>query len=201
MTDTSWARQVIANDLSASAAEVMRKNVEINGLGEQGEGPHAKRAKVQVNEGDAWWVCYHIGETKYLTPRSTLMYNHRTEKNRVDVVDLDPYGTAAPFIDAAVQSVNDGGEIDVLYFNFCLRISVGLLCVTCTDLSVLATTNYPEKWCVTLNLLFPNISRRGPQLFKLRWNTPQSWILSRGRKPGSLSTKTIYSDLFCRHCD
>lgn len=23
----------------------------------------------------------------------------------------------------------------------------GLLCVTCTDLSVLATTNYPEKWC------------------------------------------------------
>ena len=29
------------------------------------------------------------------------MYNHRT---RVDVVDLDPYGTAAPFIDAAVPS-------------------------------------------------------------------------------------------------
>ena len=37
------------------------------------------------------------------------MYNHREEKRRVDVVDLDPYGTAAPFIDAAVQSVNDGG--------------------------------------------------------------------------------------------
>jgi len=37
------------------------------------------------------------------------MYSHREEKRRVDVVDLDPYGTAAPFIDAAVQSVNDGG--------------------------------------------------------------------------------------------
>ena len=37
------------------------------------------------------------------------MYNHRAERNRVDVVDLDPYGTAAPFIDAAVQCVNDGG--------------------------------------------------------------------------------------------
>jgi len=48
---------------------------------------------------------------------------------RVDVVDLDPYGTAAPFIDAAVQAVNSGG----------------LLCVTCTDMSVLATTNYSEK--------------------------------------------------------
>ena len=58
----------------------------------------------------------------------------------MDVVDLDPYGTAAPFIDAAVQSVND----------------TGLLCVTCTDLSVLATTNYPEKWCV---YILPRMSR------------------------------------------
>jgi tRNA (guanine26-N2/guanine27-N2)-dimethyltransferase len=58
-----------------------------------------------------------------------LMYSHSPERNRVDVVDLDPYGTAAPFIDAAVQCITDGG----------------LLCVTCTDLSVLATNNYPEK--------------------------------------------------------
>lgn len=41
---------------------------------------------------------------------SSLMYNHREEKNRVDVVDLDPYGTAAPFIDAAVQCVKDEGQ-------------------------------------------------------------------------------------------
>ena len=45
-----------------------------------------------------------------LTCCSALMYNHRTDKARVDVVDLDPYGTAAPFIDAAVQCVNDGGN-------------------------------------------------------------------------------------------
>jgi tRNA (guanine26-N2/guanine27-N2)-dimethyltransferase len=37
------------------------------------------------------------------------MYSHREDKNRVDVVDLDPYGTASPFIDAAVQCVKDGG--------------------------------------------------------------------------------------------
>ena len=40
---------------------------------------------------------------------SALMYNHRAERNRVDVVDLDPYGTAAPFVDASVQCVSDGG--------------------------------------------------------------------------------------------
>lgn len=37
------------------------------------------------------------------------MYSHRREQLRVDVVDLDPYGTAAPFIDAAVQCVKDDG--------------------------------------------------------------------------------------------
>ncbi|KAN0076846.1 tRNA methyltransferase [Tylopilus felleus] len=115
-------RFVIANDLSPSATAAMRRNVEINGLGpteEEITTPNGQRTiksnpgKVRVHEDDA----------------CALMYNHRTEKTRVDVVDLDPYGTAAPFIDAAVQAVNSGG----------------LLCVTCTDMSVLATTNYSEK--------------------------------------------------------
>ncbi|KAG1756727.1 tRNA methyltransferase [Suillus paluster] len=116
-------RFVIANDLSASATAAMKRNVELNGLGPSPDPaesastsehqPIPDRGKVRINEGDA----------------CALMYNHRTEKTRVDVVDLDPYGTAAPFIDGAVQCINDGG----------------LLCVTCTDLSVLATTNYPEK--------------------------------------------------------
>ncbi|KAF9218193.1 N2,N2-dimethylguanosine tRNA methyltransferase [Gyrodon lividus] len=121
-------RFVIANDLSSSATAAMKRNVELNALGptvEENEGnttcdteadAQTKKpslGKVRINEGDA----------------CALMYNHRTEKTRVDVVDLDPYGTAAPFIDAAVQAINDGG----------------LLCVTCTDLAVLATTNYSEK--------------------------------------------------------
>ncbi|KAF8550284.1 N2,N2-dimethylguanosine tRNA methyltransferase [Imleria badia] len=115
-------RFVIANDLSPSATAAMKRNVEINGLGPTedeimtSDGQRTARSnpgKVRVHEDDA----------------CALMYNHRTEKTRVDVVDLDPYGTAAPFIDAAVQAVNSGG----------------LLCVTCTDMSVLATTNYSEK--------------------------------------------------------
>lgn len=69
--------------------------------------------KVKLNAGDA----------------ITLMYTHREPHKRFDVVDLDPYGSAAPFLDGGVQSVADGG----------------LLCVTCTDLAVLAGHNYPEK--------------------------------------------------------
>ncbi|KAH9050649.1 N2 N2-dimethylguanosine tRNA methyltransferase [Lactarius hengduanensis] len=112
-------KYVIANDLSSSAIAAMTRNVELNGLGGapaaegSGHGAEQSQAKVRVNEGDA----------------RALMYSHSPERSRVDVVDLDPYGTAAPFIDAAVQCITDGG----------------LLCVTCTDLSVLATNNYPEK--------------------------------------------------------
>lgn len=38
-----------------------------------------------------------------------------------DIIDLDPYGSVVPFLDAAVGSVKDGG----------------LLCITCTDTRVL----------------------------------------------------------------
>ena len=78
--------------------------------------------------------------------RRTLMYSHSLERNRVDVVDLDPYGTAAPFIDAAVQCVTDGGRLFEHHLFRAHPDNAGLLCVTCTDLSVLATNNYPEKW-------------------------------------------------------
>jgi tRNA G26 N,N-dimethylase Trm1 len=45
-----------------------------------------------------------------------LMYSQRTAKTNVDVVDLDPYGTAAPFIDGAVQCVVDNGQ-----WHICVR--------------------------------------------------------------------------------
>ena len=77
------------------------------------------------------------------------MYSVKAHKQLIHVVDLDPYGTAAPFLDAAVQAVTDDGT---RYMSLLLATVVthanltGLLCVTCTDLAVLAGTNYPEKW-------------------------------------------------------
>ena len=84
------------------------------------------------------------------------MYQHREYHNRFDVIDIDPYGTAAPFLDAAVQSVQNGGMIKfvIVYNVFLLPFSkhyllddrLGLLCITCTDLAVLTGSTYPEKW-------------------------------------------------------
>ncbi|TNY20305.1 N2,N2-dimethylguanosine tRNA methyltransferase [Rhodotorula diobovata] len=128
---------VVANDLSASAVKDIERNVAFNGLAPKGvfslpgtEGlkeedvkpggglskadiDEARLGKVRVNEGDA---CVY-------------MYQHRHEDARFDCIDLDPYGSAVPFLDAAMNAIADGG----------------LMCVTCTDMGVLAGHNYPEK--------------------------------------------------------
>lgn len=38
------------------------------------------------------------------------MYQSKAEREPFDVIDLDPYGSPAPFLDAAVQAVSEGGE-------------------------------------------------------------------------------------------
>jgi len=40
---------------------------------------------------------------------SLFMHNARASKQRFDLIDLDPYGTAAPFLDSTVQAAADGG--------------------------------------------------------------------------------------------
>jgi tRNA (guanine26-N2/guanine27-N2)-dimethyltransferase len=48
---------------------------------------------------------------------------------KFDVIDIDPHGTAAPFMDAAIDGLDDGG----------------LLCITCTDVINFASTAHPEN--------------------------------------------------------
>lgn len=82
-----------------------------------------------------------------LAPRM-LMYQHQRASERFDVIDLDPYGSPAPFLDAAVQAVSEGGEATLTWAQSRARgfrriltaqaFLAGLLCVTCTDMAVLA---------------------------------------------------------------
>ncbi|XP_063305667.1 tRNA (guanine(26)-N(2))-dimethyltransferase [Pelobates fuscus] len=89
-------QSVIANDFSASAVELIKRNIQFNGVGDL----------VTASFSDA----------------RELMCSKKDSRNRFDVIDLDPYGSPSMFIDAAVQSVSEGG----------------LLCVTCTDMAVMA---------------------------------------------------------------
>ena len=101
------ATSITANDLSHSASASIKLNVEYNKVSE----------KVIPKTGDA---IEHMRRAATCGPDSPGLYH---------VIDLDPYGTAAPFLDAALQAIVDGG----------------LLCVTCTDSGVFASLGYLEK--------------------------------------------------------
>ncbi len=110
-----FTTSVTANDLLAEATRSIELNVKHNKL----------EGKIKAVTGNALTHMYSfVGEPKDATGAPITKY---------DVIDLDPYGTAAPFLDAAVQAVQDGG----------------LLCVTCTDAGVWASNGYPEK-CFSL---------------------------------------------------
>ncbi len=57
------------------------------------------------------------------------MYQHRAEEARFDCVDLDPYGSAVPFLDAAMNAIADGGACLILPFP--LLTQSGLRGVSC----------------------------------------------------------------------
>ncbi|KAF2457923.1 S-adenosyl-L-methionine-dependent methyltransferase [Lineolata rhizophorae] len=107
-----FVTSVTANDLSAKAVRSIQLNVEHNRLED----------KIRVNHANALAHMYEIAT--FQGPAEPEDWKHR-----YNVIDLDPYGTAVPFLDAALQSVEDNG----------------LLCVTCTDAGVWASAGYLEK--------------------------------------------------------
>jgi tRNA (guanine26-N2/guanine27-N2)-dimethyltransferase len=97
-----FATDITSNDMSQNAVESIKLNVKHNKLED----------KITAKTGNA--IAY--------------MYSY-CDKKGYDVIDLDPYGTAAPFLDSAIQAINNDG----------------LLCVTCTDSAIFASHGYLEK--------------------------------------------------------
>ena len=116
--------------LSATGLRSIRYAKEISGLTEIVANDISKRAVASIESNiKANNVSDKV--TASHSDASMVMYNSRKRENRFDIVDLDPYGSPTPFLDGAVQALTEGG----------------LLCVTCTDLAVLAG-NSPET-CYT----------------------------------------------------
>lgn len=116
-SEIPFVSKVTANDLDLAATEAIARNAQHNKL----------QSKINVTHGNAIAHMYSkIAASMALTEKDM----SQGKSVKYDVVDLDPYGTAANFLDAAVQAVHDSG---------------GLLCVTCTDAGVWASNSYPEK--------------------------------------------------------
>lgn len=100
--------KIVANDLLGEAVKSIDRNIKYNNL----------ENKIRANEGDAIKFMSSVPKT-----------------NKFHVVDLDPYGSATPFMDAALQAIEDDG----------------ILLVTCTDAGVFAGSGYPEKCYAAYN--------------------------------------------------
>jgi tRNA (guanine26-N2/guanine27-N2)-dimethyltransferase len=94
--------EIVAGDMDINAIKIIEKNLKNNQI-DIGE-----NSKFKINCSEASQLLY--SKMKYF-----------------DVIDLDPYGTAVPLLDSAVQSLRNGG----------------LLCATFTDMAVLCG-NYQE---------------------------------------------------------
>ncbi|KIY00535.1 uncharacterized protein Z520_03198 [Fonsecaea multimorphosa CBS 102226] len=120
-----FATNIVANDLSRASVENIELNIKHNEV----------KDKVRSNLGDARAFMYSKVGNEQLRPAEGYVH-------RYDVIDIDPYGTAAPFFDCSLQAVQDGG----------------MLCITCTDAGVFASAGYPEKTFA----LYGGIPLKGP---------------------------------------
>lgn len=118
-------KHVTINDLEEAAVERAKENLRNNNLESVMLESNATRDHgICVNHGDATHELYISRR-----PQQTIQPTPTQAKQQPmwDVIDLDPYGSAAPFLDGAVQAVETGG----------------LLCITCTDMAALGGS-HPE---------------------------------------------------------
>ncbi|MEW5299069.1 MAG: hypothetical protein WDW36_002118 [Sanguina aurantia] len=126
---------IVANDLDPIAVEAIQRNLIHNGGAQlqprssPAAGMHASRSCRHHWRMTSWVWIQVAGEVVDLDQCADLVVVTCLSQ-AYDVVDLDPYGTPAMFLDSAVQSVADGG----------------LLMVTATDMANLCGSNMSACW-------------------------------------------------------
>lgn len=131
-----YVEHVTINDLDPAACERAVRNVHLNDLAEHLlvdatttttlDDASPRPPGIRIRTGDATDLLYSSRQpnrNRVNTPIQPVT----SDRQQWDVIDLDPYGSAAPFMDGAVQAV----------------AHQGLLCVTCTDMAALGGS-HPE---------------------------------------------------------
>ncbi|KAJ3614412.1 hypothetical protein NHX12_017986 [Muraenolepis orangiensis] len=111
----------VLEGLAASGLRSVRFALEVPGLASVTANDFSTKAAALISRNASYNGVEHLLQASCMDA-SMLMYEMRGKKQPYDVIDLDPYGSPSSFLDAAVQAVSDGG----------------LLCITCTDMAVMA---------------------------------------------------------------
>jgi tRNA (guanine26-N2/guanine27-N2)-dimethyltransferase len=128
-------QHVTINDLDPAAYERAVTNIDSNGLSNDliaaaADTVVGRPRGIRIQTGDATQVMYssrHSNRKRPHEPRNTKLSPQEEASQQWDIIDLDPYGSAAPFLDGAVQAVCHGGMLNV----------------TCTDMAALGGS-HPE---------------------------------------------------------
>lgn len=135
--EISGVKRIIANDIDADAVKLIDMNCEYNGIGPE---------CIVRNHDDAVVLMQRLaldpfalnGQRLVLMPApgapADAAPKELLQQEKMDVVDLDPYGTATPFLDSAISCAKEGA----------------LMLVTCTDSNILCGA-YPEKCFANYN--------------------------------------------------
>jgi tRNA (guanine26-N2/guanine27-N2)-dimethyltransferase len=118
---------ITINDLDPAAVERAHANMEHNHLTDLLT--NERKYGIRVHHGDATQVLYQSRQMPGLqqNPTAPASTTSAAMERQYDVIDLDPYGSAAPFLDGAVQAICDGGMLNI----------------TCTDMAALGGS-HPE---------------------------------------------------------
>lgn len=120
LKETEVIEKVFINDLNPKAIRYAHKNLELNSI---------EPNKYEIFNEDSKKLLFRF---RYIDN-----FEGSTDKNFIDVIDIDPFGTPSQYIPAAMQSIEIGG----------------MLCVTATDTPVLFGIR--KKTCVRKYLTKP----------------------------------------------
>ncbi|CDW84572.1 -dimethylguanosine trna methyltransferase family protein [Stylonychia lemnae] len=98
MKEISPITKLLANDIDSTATELMKKNFDFNNI-----------------DPNLYQICTQDA--------IDVMNLQRMNKTFFDVVDLDPYGTAVPFLESCLNSLADGGLIAVTFTDMAVLCS------------------------------------------------------------------------------
>eukprot|EP00834_Sanchytrium_tribonematis_P004714 NODE_247_length_11822_cov_1.182718.p3 type:complete len:487 gc:universal NODE_247_length_11822_cov_1.182718:3187-1727(-) len=113
---------VVANDCDQNAIHMIKENLKLNKIPIRTKKDELEKI-LKANDISDELIEQVISSKSYNDSGIEILeQDASTIQRNFDIIDLDPYGTASPFIDNAVRNVNKGG----------------LLCITCTDMQTLA---------------------------------------------------------------
>jgi len=179
--EVGGVKNIVINDKNPVAVQLAIENLKMNKL----------NSKIHVECMDA----------------RLLFYLYALSKRRFDVIDLDPFGSPAPFIEAAIYGLKDGGMLCLtatdmavlcgLYPKVCLRRygSIPLRVAFCYELAIRIVAGYLAKKAAGLDFSIKILFSHGTDHYIRIYS-----MLERNSSKANYTLKNLGYIYYCSNC-